>query len=102
LTTEVDNTSGLLALVRSHELDDDVVFIGDYQRTILELSCMALGAQRVLRDYVQEGILDEAATHHLGSIQKCAQVALQWINAEVKKHSDDTIPKFIWEQLPKG
>jgi hypothetical protein len=102
LTTEVDNTSGLLALVRSRELDDHVIFIGDFQRTILELSCMALGAERVLRDYMQEGTLDEAAAHQLGAIQRAARVALEWINTEVKKHSDDTIPKFIWEQLPKG
>lgn len=102
MTTEVDNTSGLLALVRSQQLNDDVVFIGDYQRTILELSCMALGAQRVLRDYVQQGTLDELAAHQLGSIQKYAQIALQWLDTELKQHSDDTIPRFIWEQLPKG
>jgi hypothetical protein len=88
--------------VRSHQLNDGVSFIGDYQRTILELSSMLYGAQRILHECVRDGTFDQEAALQLGSIQKCAQAALEWINTELKRNNDDTIPKFIWEQLPKG
>jgi hypothetical protein len=102
VATEVDSTSGLLALARAHGLNDKVVFIGDFQRTILELSCMALGAQRALKDFSQEGVsADEATARKIRSIQRSARDALEWLNLELKKtYDDDTIPKFIWEQLP--
>ena len=101
MAIEVDSTSGLLALARTLELNDQVVFIGDFQRTILELSCMALGAQQVLKDFAEAGSADQVTARKLRSIHKSARDALEWLNLEVNKtYDDDTIPKFIWEQLP--
>lgn len=102
MAIEVDNASGLLALLRSQELNDDVVFIGDFQRTILELSCMAVGAQQILRDFIRTDTNDPTTARKLRAIQRNARVALEWLNTALKKtYDDDTIPKFIWDRLPE-
>ena len=103
MSIEVDSTSGILTLARAHALKDDVAFIGDFERTILELTCLTLGAQKALEQFFPEGTAENATAGRIRTIRKAAQDALVWLSSELAKSAEEiTIPKIIWDQLPKS